>query len=122
MYTGELTRLVKISFTLDSEPSVDPPEFTLTCQSFGGPATTVKWWRNGELVQEDSSHVTSQIIVSTPRAHGNTPYNNTLRVTGRDTGRYFCRISNAFPSSVESKQLIIFCKLLPCTLCYIMTL
>ena len=36
-------------------------------------------------VEEDSNHMTSQIIVDTSR---NTVYNNTLRVRGREGGRY----------------------------------
>ena len=78
-------------FTLDSEANEDPPEFTLTCQSKGGPATEVVWMRNGVRVEEDSNHTTSQIIVDTS---GNTVYNNTLRVRGREGGIYNCRVQN----------------------------
>ena len=78
-------------FTLDSEVNEDPPEFTLTCQSKGGPATEVVWMRNGVRVEEDSNHTTSQIIVDTS---GNTVYNNTLRVRGRVTVTYACRVEN----------------------------
>ena len=78
-------------FTLDSEANEDPPEFTLTCQSKGGPATEVVWMRNGVRVEEDSNHTTSQIIVDTS---GNTVYNNTLRVRGREAVRYDCRVNN----------------------------
>ena len=78
-------------FTLDSEANEDPPEFTLTCQSKGGPATEVVWMRNGVRVEEDSNHITNQIIVDTS---GNTVYNNTLRVRGREGGRYDCRVEN----------------------------
>ena len=78
-------------FTLDSEANEDPPEFTLTCQSKGGPATEVVWMRNGVRVEEDSNHTTSQIIVNTS---GNTVYNNTLTVRGRETGGYSCIVYN----------------------------
>ena len=79
-------------FTLDSEANEDPPEFTLTCQSKGGPVTEVVWKRNGVIVEEDSSHTTSQIIVDTS---SNTVYNNTLRVRGRETTvAYTCTVSN----------------------------
>ena len=40
-------------------------------------------------VEEDSNHMTSQIIMDTSR---NTVYNNTLRVRGRESGRYMCFI------------------------------
>ena len=47
--------------------------------------------RNGVRVEEDSNHTTSQIIVDTS---GNTVYNNTLRVRGREGGQYECIVSN----------------------------
>ena len=42
-------------------------------------------------VEEDSNHMTSQIIVDTSR---NTVCNNTLRVRGREGGLYVCNMSN----------------------------
>ena len=89
---GSLKSVV-ISFTLESEPDDDPPKFTLTCRSEGGPATTVEWRRDGELVQEDSNHMTSQMIVNTS---SNTVYHNTLNVRGREEGTYTCNVSNNF--------------------------
>ena len=80
-------------FTLDSEVNEDPPEFTLTCQSRGGPVTEVEWTRNGVRVEEDSNHMTSQIIVDTSV---NTVYNNTLRVRGRDPGVYKCDVRSNY--------------------------
>ena len=90
MCTGNLSSAV-IIFTLESEANEDPPEFTLTCQSRGGPVTEVEWSRNGERVEEDSNHMTSQIIVDTSRE---TVYNNTLRVRGRESGTYVCTVRN----------------------------
>ena len=43
------------------------------------------------IIEEDSNHMTSQIIVDTSR---NTVYNNTLRVRGRETGTYVCTVRN----------------------------
>ena len=40
-------------------------------------------------VEEDSNHMTSQIIVNTS---ANTVYNNTLRVRGRESGIYQCTL------------------------------
>ena len=88
--TGRLSS-VAITFTLESEANEDPPEFTLTCQSRGGPVTEVEWRRNRVIIEEDSNHMTSQIIVDTSR---NTVYNNTLRVRGRETGTYVCTVRN----------------------------
>ena len=47
--------------------------------------------RNGVQVEEDSNHMTSQIIVDIAQ---NTVYNNTLRVRGRESGTYKCTVSN----------------------------
>ena len=98
MSTGRLSSAVVIYLTLGSEANEDPPEFTLTCQSRGGPVTEVEWRRNGVRVEEDSNHMTSQIIVDTSR---NTVYNNTLRVRGRESGLYVCTMSNNRHEYVE---------------------
>ena len=90
MPTGNLSSAV-IYFSLESEANEDPPEFTLTCQSRGGPVTEVEWRRDGVRVEEDSDHMTSQIIVDTL---SKTVYNNTLRVRGREGGKYTCSVSN----------------------------
>ena len=97
MSTGRLSSAV-ITFTLESEANEDPPEFTLTYQSRGGPVTEVEWSRNGVRVEEDSNHMTSQIIVDTSRE---TVYNNTLRVRGRENGTYMCTVSNNRHEYVE---------------------
>ena len=70
------------------------PEFTISCLSEGGPATTVMWWRNGEPVQEDRNHETTQFIVDTSQ---NSVYNNTLRVYGREGGEYKCTVRTNIP-------------------------
>ena len=76
MSTGQLSS-VFIRFTLESEANEDPPEFTLTCQSRTGPVTEVEWRRNGERVEDDSNHMTSQIIVD---PSSNTVYNESTKV------------------------------------------
>ena len=96
MCTGNLSSAV-FYFTLESEANEDPPEFTLTCQSRGGPVTEVELRRNGVRVEEDSNHMTSQIIVDTSR---NTVYNNTLRVKGRETGTYVCTVRHNAQTSL----------------------
>ena len=88
---GELASAT-VSFTaLHTEPNVDPPEFSLTCLSVGGPATTVSWQRASQPVQEDSDHETSQILTVTTQA---TQYENRLTVTGREAGQYRCTVSS----------------------------
>ena len=74
-------------FTLHTEPSVSPPEFSIICRTEGGPATY--WFSPKGEVQEDSDHETSQIIVDTSH---NSVYENRLRVRGRESGTYRCTI------------------------------
>ena len=100
-HTGRLSSAV-IYFTLESEANEDPPDFTLTCQSRGGPVTEVEWRRDGVRVEEDSNHMTSQIIVDTL---SNTVYNNTLRVRGREGGLYLCSVSNNRHENVEGASI-----------------
>ena len=101
MSTGQLSS-VAIYFTLESEANGDPPEFTLTCQSRGGPVTEVEWRRDGVRVEEDSNHMTSQIIVDTS---SNTVYNNTLRVRGRCVCTVRNNARDFFPDSdIQDEQ------------------
>ena len=100
-HTGRLSSAV-IYFTLESEANVDPPEFTLTCQSRGGPVTEVEWRRDGVRVEEDSNYMTSQVIVD---ISNNSVYNNTLRVRGREGGLYLCRVSNNRHENVEGASI-----------------
>ena len=71
------------------------------------------WRRDGELITENSTYSTSQIIVNTSST---TVYNNTLRVRGREGGVYRCTVSNSRSlSSTITARLILSCKwLYPC--------
>ena len=91
-----------MTFTLHTGLRASVPEFTISCRTRGGPATTVQWRVNGVSVEEDSDHETSQIILDTSH---NSVYDNRLRMRGRTSGNYFCLISNNirnfFPKAVE---------------------
>ena len=81
-----------MNFTLHTEPSVSPPEFTIIFSTEGGPATHVLWLGpNGTVLQENSDHQMSQIVVDTSH---NPVYENKLRVRGRESGKYICNIVN----------------------------
>ena len=81
----------EITFQLDTDPATDPPVFTLTCTSTGGPSTTVSWRRDGILLSDDSTYnITSQILVNLITD----TYNHTLTVTGRLLGVYQCNVDN----------------------------
>ena len=106
--TGALFNPPNLYFTLDSEVSEDPPQFTLTCVSKGGPATRVVWRRDGKEITENSTYSASQIIVDTSSI---TVYNNTLRVRGREKGVYRCAVSNSQSlSSFITAKLTLSCK------------
>ena len=86
--------LGSIQNVADIEVSVvttDPVNFTLTCTSTGGPATTVTWTREGANFNYDSNHVLTQTVTDT----GTSAYSNVLTVTVVENGPYQCIVSNA---------------------------
>ena len=64
----------------------DRPEFRLNCSSGGGPATTVTWTRDNEMITEG---VESMII-----RQDTAQYHHILRMIGKKEGNYVCRVSN----------------------------
>ena len=50
--TGDITIVGSITLGVDSDLSGPSPQFTLTCISTGGPATTVTWTRDSTTVTE----------------------------------------------------------------------
>ena len=86
-----------VSFTLHTEPRVYPPEFTVTCQTQGGPAELVQWKLNDspfEFLNKSLfiQYTQSKIILSTTY---NAVYDNNIHVRGRISGLYSCFISNS---------------------------
>ena len=79
-----------MQLNVDSDLNGESPQFTLTCISTGGPATTVTWTRDsmpldGGLTVLDNA-MTAQ-------------YTHTLTVTGTLPGYYECTVSNTKPST-----------------------
>ena len=66
------------------------PQFTLTCISTGGPATTVTWTRDSDTITEGTETVLDDPVTA--------QYNHTLTVTGRLGGLYTCTVANEKPS------------------------
>ena len=98
--TGQVTIPGEITFQLDTDPATDPPLFTLTCTSTGGPATTVSWRRDGKMLSDDSTYrITSQVTDGTAAI-----YTHTLTVTGRLVGEYHCSVSNIRTPSGSSRS------------------
>ena len=87
-----------MTFTEDSNFNGASPQFTLTCISTGGPATTVTWTRDSEIVTEETETMLSDPVTA--------QYNHTLTVTGRLGGLYRCTVANDKPSQ-ESAHLTV---------------
>ena len=88
-----------MTFTQDSDLNGESPQFTLTCISTGGPATTVTWTRNSTAV---SGGMTQTVLDDPVTAQ----YTHTLIVTGRLGGQYQCTVSNNKPSN-DSQNLTV---------------
>ena len=102
--TGQVTIPGEITFQLYTGPATDPPVFTLTCTSTGGPATTVSWRRDGTMLSDDGTYsITSQVLTDTETA----TYTHTLTVTGRLLGEYQCSVSNIRTPSGSSRSLTV---------------
>ena len=87
-----------MTFTMDSDLNEANPQFTLTCISTGGPATTVTWTRDSVTVTEGTETVLDNRETS--------QYTHTLTVTGRLGGQYLCNISNTKPSETSAQLTV----------------
>ena len=81
-----------MTFTLTENSDLNgaSPQFTLTCISTGGPATTVTWTRDSVTVTEGNETVLDDPVTA--------QYTHTLTVTGRLGGLYTCTVANDKPS------------------------
>ena len=74
----------------------DSPQFTLTCISTGGPATTVTWTRDSITITEGTDTVLNNAVTA--------QYTHTLTVTA--TGEYTCTVAIRWPvRAVFTSQL-----------------
>ena len=92
---GDVTIPGGMTFTVDSDLNGGSPQFTLTCTSTGGPATTVTWTRDSETVSGGMTVLDDCVTAQ---------YTHTLTVTGRVGGQYQCIVANSKPSQ-DSVQL-----------------
>ena len=98
LFPGDITISDNITFTEDSDLNGASPQFTLTCISTGGPATTVTWTRDSDTVTEGNETVLDDPVTA--------QYTHTLTVTGRLGGLYTCTVANNKPSE-DSAQLSV---------------
>ena len=87
-----------MTLTVDSDLNGASLQFTLTCISTGGPATTVTWTRDSGEVVGDTNTVLNDPVTAR--------YTHTLTVTGRLEGLYTCTVANNKPSATITIQSI----------------
>ena len=80
-----------MTLTVDSDLNGASPQFTLTCISTDGPATTVTWTRDSATDIGEEMTVLNNSETAT--------YTHTLTVTGRPEGVYMCTVENGKPSN-----------------------
>ena len=95
---GSITIPGGVTLTVDSDLNGASPQFTLTCISTGGPATTVTWTRDSVTVTEGTETVLDDPVTA--------QYTHTLTVTGKLTGLYTCTVANRKPSSYSSSYSV----------------
>ena len=98
LHVGDIAVSDGVGFTVDSDLNGASPQFTLTCISTGGSATTVTWTRDNDTVTEGTETVLDDRVTA--------QYTHTLTVTGRLGGLYTCTVANDKPS-VDSVQLFV---------------
>ena len=98
--TGDITIVGSITLGVDSDLSGPSPQFTLTCISTGGPATTVTWTRDSTTVTEGN-----ETVLNDPET---AQYTHTLTVTGNIEGLYTCAVGNNRPSNDSACILVHF--------------
>ena len=91
---GDVTISGGVTLTVDSDLNGPSPQFTLTCISTGGPATTVTWTRDSVTVTEGTETVLDDSVTA--------QYTHTLTVSGSTTGAYTCTVANDKPSSASA--------------------
>ena len=79
-----------MNFSVESDLNGESPQFTLTCTSNGGPATTLTWTRDNEAVSGGITVLDDPVTAQ---------YTHTLTVTERLGGQYQCTVSNNKPSN-----------------------
>ena len=87
-----------MTLTVTSDLNGASPQFTLTCISIKGPATTATWIRDSTTVTEENETVLNDPVTA--------QYTHTLTVTGRLPGLYKCIVRDD-KSSTKSKSFII---------------
>ena len=98
MLGGNISLSGSVKLNIDSDLNGPSPQFTLTCISTGGPATTVTWTRDSKTILGGNK----TMLTSRPYAM----YQSTLTVHGRKEGLYNCTVKNSKPSSASGNFIM----------------
>ena len=91
MNLGDVTISGDVTLTVDSDLNGANPQFSLTCISTGGPATTVTWTRDYVDAVGDTETVLNDPVTA--------QYTHILTVTEILGGLYTCTVTNNKPSN-----------------------
>ena len=94
---GNVSISGSVQFIVDSDLSGENPQFTLTCITTGGPATTVTWTRDSEEISGGMTVLDNAMTAQ---------YTHTVTVTGRLGGQYVCTVSNDKPSQASASYTV----------------
>ena len=83
-----------MTFTVGSDLNGGSPQFTFTCTSTGGPATTVTWTRDTKTISGGMTVLDNAVTAQ---------YTHTLTVTERLGGQYQCNVTNNKPSTATAQ-------------------
>ena len=86
-----------MTFNMNSDINGESPQFTLTCTSTGGPATTVTWTRDSEDMSGGMTVLDNLMTAQ---------YTHTLTVNERLLGHYQCTVSNSKPSTATAQLTV----------------
>ena len=102
---------VSTNFSLHTEPNASDPEFTITCRTYGGPATSLQWTR---LTSDNQRYDLNgyQIIVDQSEL---SIYDNSVHIMGRKGGLYGCFIGNNIREYLHMAPSIVLHKLINVT-------
>ena len=87
-----------VELAIDFSAAGASPQFTLTCISTEGPATTVTWTRDNVTVSNGTETVLDDPVAAN--------YTHTLTVTPPLGLKYTCTVANNKPSTASSTYIL----------------
>ena len=96
------------ALTAVSSLLTEPPTYTLTARTTGGPPGNVEWTIDGAAILDSTA--TANVDSDSTSDRLNAHYTHTLTVRGRQSGVIRFSASNSRTSPAPSSQLTITCK------------